>query len=53
MTNREKMNKMSDEELAHFLYLFGCCECSFNSECCGYHNCIKGHKEWLKQEAKE
>lgn len=53
MTNKDKINKMSAEELAHFLHFFGCCECSFNLECCGYHNCIEGHKEWLEQEVEE
>ena len=57
MTNGEKIGRMTDDELAHFIRIHT--DCVLLSSCPAYNNCAeyKGEKtcfeaivEWLKQE---
>lgn len=54
-TNREKLNQMSNEELAEFLNKDVCLYCVFNSpiNSCAPYSCIDGVLQWLNQESKE
>lgn len=54
MTNREKLNAMSNKELARFFVKSGAgcgmCAFEFNSENCLTRNCVQGFKNWLESE---
>mgnify|MGYP004685064537 CR=1 FL=1 len=59
-TNREKLNNMSNEELAEFLFtemlIKSCCRyCIHNDLDCfsGNSICQKGILQWLEQESEE
>lgn len=55
MTNRERINLMSDRQLARFMS-FCRCSCAYNAgggECTHANaDCIRGRMKWLKSEAK-
>lgn len=55
MTNREKLNRMTNEELAKFLD--GPCSerCIYSDRICSDYgcNCVDGVELWLGREAKE
>ena len=56
-TNREKLAKMTNEELARFLSQRGVCKLCSNLELlnfdCLKENCIEGITKWLNQESEE
>ena len=53
-TNREKLNKMTNEELARFLTLYtDCSYCCAKSKCTPNDSCLTVFIKWLNQESKE
>ena len=60
MTNQEKLQSMSTDELAKFLYFYAPCRCCTNRARClsmTYEQrkaqkppCEQGHKAWLERE---
>jgi len=56
-TNRDKLNKMTNEELAEFLSTFDCCMCVYDKEvdCLSdvHKECFRGILQWLNQECEE
>ena len=62
MTNKQKIQMMSDEELAEYLFDRGNCSeycygiCAYQDECDGEHAqefCISQIVEWLNTQVKE
>lgn len=57
MTNREWLESLSDEELAHFIdnaHSDNCYACAFQSDtCAGIYDCLNGIKYWLQSEHKD
>lgn len=55
MTNKDKLNAMSNKEFARFLVKIraGCrvCAFEFKSENCLNRNCLQGYQKWLESEA--
>lgn len=49
MTNRDKINQMSDEELADVV-VFGCEYCPYRYPGCSDIHCKTAFLEWLKSE---
>lgn len=56
MTNREKINAMSNAELARLL-VDNDCNCSMciysKLDDCGGYYCAQGYEKWLEQEVQE
>ena len=53
-TNREKLAKMSNEELARFLTLHtDCIYCCVKSKCTPNDSCLTAFIKWLNQESEE
>ena len=58
MTNGDKIRSMTDEELAHFIYIHTDCisySCHAYNNCKGYKGkkaCSKTILDWIKQECK-
>lgn len=54
-TNREKLAKMTNEELAKLLVKDSCAYCAFTGTTinCGSKGCIAGVTEWLNREREE
>lgn len=54
MTNREKLNAMSNEELARYFAERCTCDfCVFRNQKCADCECQEGIQTWLESEAKE
>ena len=54
ITNREKLNKMTNEELAIFLTLYtDCSYCCAKSKCTPNDSCLTVFIKWLNQESEE
>ena len=55
MTNREKLQNMSNEELGKFLGTSNnfCEICAFKETCTLISDCVKGITEWLESEVEE
>lgn len=55
MNNYEKIKSMTIEEMAEFFYCcsdMSCNYCTAPQKCKGnQEECLKGHEQWLKQEA--
>lgn len=55
-TNREKINKMTNEELAEFIDKASndaCSICSYSEIPCSHLTCIDGILKWLNQESEK
>ena len=54
-TNKEKLAKMTNEELANFLYNTTCCDRCLNKNRldCYARFCKQGTLQWLNQESEE
>lgn len=54
-TNRERLNKMTNEELAKFLKScdFICNTCAYRYQECLLSDCYEGILKWLEQESEE
>lgn len=52
MTNREKLSKMSNEELVNIMKI-RCWYCPYKDEPCSKTSCIVATIEWLESEVEE
>ena len=53
MTNRDKINEMSNIELAKILDKIGCDFCTFRDKSSCSAKCIEGVEQWLESEVNE